>query len=377
MVTALTPTEAVYSSLRFRPKMATAHLSTKPCVSCYASLVSLIEYLTVHVCIDEKDEPNRYRRPSEDPLNRQPTIPQVGGSPERSYAIPQPPRTVMFDVQEPAQPYPTDAALMAIHPAMRPQQPRQPGQPGVFFERRKLPAPPSMRRNPGQNANRHNRSFSASSADGISPVDQSGSSPVAGAAGAGMGNSPVREAGSPPYPVDPPGAEYPPYGPPPRSYTLGGQLARAAPGAGSMALAANSQRRVRRSMSLGGMSTRYRNPFLDPLSMHPVIQEVPSGQSSPMKELDTLDFQNHPASLQPGVGRSNSVSQAGRDRPSPQLWNRPDSTNRVLTVRNIPSPTPPAASAEKSQKPLNNMMSRMGSIRDHNGFRVQDAAKNF
>jgi hypothetical protein len=228
-----------------------------------------------------------------------------------------------------------------------------------------------MRRNPAQNSNRHNRSLSAGSADGAPPPDQARSSPVSGTAGAGMGNSPVRDGGSPPN------AEYPPYGPPPRSYTLGGQLARAAPGAGSLAMAAGSQRRVRRSMSLGGMSTRYRNPFLDPLSMHPIIQEVPSGQNSPMRELDTMDFQNHPASLQPGVARSNSVSQAGRDRPPPELWNRPDSTNRVLTVRNIPSPTPPASSEEKSQKPLNNMMSRMGSMRDHNGFRVQDAAKNF
>jgi hypothetical protein len=40
----------------------------------------------------------------------------------------------------------------------------------------------------------------------------------------------------------------------------------------------------------------------------------------------------------------------------------------------MPMPVP---QEERSQKPLNSMMSRMGSLRDHQGFKVRDAGKNF
>jgi hypothetical protein len=304
--------------------------------------------------------------------NRQPTLPQVGGSPEISFAgLPPIPRTVLFDVKEPSQTYQTDPALMGIHPAIRPLPARQTG---VFYERRKLPPPPSMRRNQPPPLTRHNRSYSAGSLDGNSPTDQ----PEQGSPGStGAMNGVARDGSSPPSWGNPSNGEFVTSAPPLRSYTMGESLTRPPPGAGSFVPA--GQRRVRRSMSLGGMSSRYRNPFVDPLSMHPIIQEVPSGQNSPMREMTAMNFQSqtHPESLQPGNGQVNTANQGPRDRPSPKLWDRPDSSNRILTVRNIPSPHPSPSPAEKNHSPLNNMKSRMGSLRDHQGFRVQDAAKNF
>jgi hypothetical protein len=266
--------------------------------------------------------------------------------------------------------------------------------PGVLYERRRLPPPPSMRRPVPS----HNRSNSSDSSEGKPSANQAGfgpstSSPIGGMANDSMDGVHGASTWSNTIHQDLAGQL------PPRSYTIASQFARPQPGPGSMST--NPKRRVRRSMSLGGLHNPYRNPFLDPLSMHPVIPEVPSGQSTPVTEDAPKDHSppaGHPASLVPGLGRASSV----RDRPSsdlwkqtqpqpqPQppvelwkrppveLWNRPDSTNRVLMVRNVsPPPLPSPAPEERSQKPLNSMMSRMGSLRDHQGFKVRDAGKNF
>jgi hypothetical protein len=220
-------------------------------------------------------------------------------------------------------------------------------QPPVLYERRRLPVPPSMRRNRSP----PNRVYDAGAVELQATPSPSTSPPVL----------PLINPAEPfARPSTSQGFNRSDVGMHPRSNTISSQMPTRPPELAQF----EWNQRVRRSMSLSSVNPQaFRNPQ-DPLSMHPVIPEVPSRATSPLH-------------LGPGLRRSSLTSPI---RPSmvPRqssngFWNDGEPEKpRQLMVRN-PSPPP----AEKNRKQLGEMVRRIGSVRQGDHHKVEDAAKNF
>jgi hypothetical protein len=201
-----------------------------------------------------------------------------------------------------------------------------------------------------------------------------------------------RNRPQPPRGFDGPGAGYgfPPnpdaIQPLPRSNTISSQMPTQPPGS---FLGDDRIHRVRRSASLSDAAPppppqqqqRYLGPgppSLDPLSMHPVIPEVPSGANSPLRE-DAPRLAG-PGQMSEDPRASTSItarilaerwSTASTEPPRAEI-ERP----RQLFVTN-PSPASPALSESQPSRP--SMVQRVASLRQEaaGGDKPQDAAKNF
>jgi len=250
-----------------------------------------------------------------------------------------------------------EMTMAGMSPMMRP--PPSHRQPPVLYDRRRPPVPPSMRRN-------------------RSPQFNNGYGPM------GPGMSPTHSPrGPPPNGADRgfPQPQPPPQGPPPqpqntgfaepgqympRSNTISSQMPSRTVEMGQMEPDRN--RRVRRSMSLSNLENEFRKPSLDPLSMHPVIPEVPSGGTTPMFENGPVD--PRVAALGVTHRRSNSLTMS-TNRPS-VTWDRLDVPRQLI----VTNPSPPTPLMDKAKTPVGDMMRRVGSI-SRPEHKVGDAAKNF
>jgi hypothetical protein len=334
----------------------------------------------------DENSPTRYDRPSFDAnKNREPTLPKIGDLSDRGFMPSSPPKTATFGMdQAVTSSYPGHSsyrpndsmmavagvgALAAGAGAMAAAHHRSPvrSHGGVLYEPRRPPLPPSMRRNrsPPQAGN-----GAYGEGDYTQPgIPRSNS----------MGSQPMFNRSMPQLNNG--------YGPPPPALIPG----RMPP-----------MRQVRRSASVSGSDlaggSRYSpnsSPF-DPLSMHPVIFEVPSGPTTPVPAEMAADnsppgsMTTTPVEVQRRPLPLNSRSPNGPaptsalPRPPMDRWNTAGSEAdkpKVLTVRN-PSPEPDMEEKKKekgSGSPIGSIVRRVSNMgrEKEPTMKPGDAAKNF
>jgi len=246
----------------------------------------------------------------------------INEMPERTFrSSPPGAKQVTFDLDQrpqPFPPYPTTPPIGAAMPLRGPSLRQTP----ILYEPRRTPLPPSMRRN---------RSPPQRHFDDMGVVPGSDSTP----------NLPSQTL--------------------PRSNTISSQMPTQPPV--PVMFSNEMMRRVRRSASLNTMDSRYPNIPAEPVHIHPAIPEVPSGQSSPMREKPIMSIEAH---TQPFM-RPDSFLKT----PTSERWSV--EPPRQLVVRNPSSPTDSEVS---NIKQLGEIVRRVSNIRQGE-HKVQDAAKNF
>jgi hypothetical protein len=310
----------------------------------------------------DDNSPTRYDRPSFD-LNREPTLPSVGDLSDRPKIPALPPKTAQFGMgQKPSPAYPGQMSyrpqdpmmtVAGVAPLIGRVPVRQPGG-GVLYEPRRPPIPPSMRRN--RSPPQPPGALVAPTEDGDYMSGGSQNVPRSNSLGGLQQNRSLPSL---------------PYGP---------------PGTGRMPM-----RQVRRSNSVSGndAARAQGGSGFDPLSMHPVIPEVPSGPTTPVAR-DMSMAQHQSSTLAPSNSITKSPIEMHRGaapttfgspttRPAPaDRWSTltTDSDKpKVLTIRN-PSPD---REKEKESSGIGSIVRRVSNMRHDREPTVKPemAARNF